>query len=215
VGISRPVHVGAIGTIGGKAICAKAIAVAALCVSLALAGTAAAATPVAPYDGQNPFRCITQRVGTGTAFPDPGADPFCVEFDKRSQNVTDLGIVDFLSKEPARVAAAALKCFYHQTDHWTGSVVQGQPPELWHWDGRYFFDKAKAVGGVSLSNVRFGGMSVDPRLLPGFPMQLWPYFGPGHGGVRLVNLGAAEPACAAKVDTAAEARRVYRQPPLY
>ena len=30
-----------------------------------------------------------------------------------------------------------------------------------------------------------------------------------------MNLGAAEPTCAAKVDTPAEARRVYRQPPLY
>jgi hypothetical protein len=156
-----------------------------------------------------------QRVGTGTSFPDPGADPFCVEFDKRSQNVTDLGVVDFLLNEPARVAAASTKCFYHQTDHWTGSVEQGQPPELWHWDGRYFFDKAKAVGGVSLTNLRLGGVTVDPRLLPGFPMQLWPYFGPGRGGARLVNLGVAEPTCAAKVDTPAEARRVYRQPPLY
>ena len=200
---------------GGKGLFTRVIALVALCAPLALASTASGATPVAPYDGQNPFRCQLQRVGTGTSFPDPGADPFCVEFDKRSQNVTDLGIVDFLLKEPARVAAASLKCFYHQTDHWTGSVVQGQPPELWHWDGRYFFDKAKAVGGVSLSNIRFGGMSVDPRLLPGFPMQLWPYFGPGHGGARLVNLGAAEPTCAAKVDTPAEARRVYRQPPLY
>jgi hypothetical protein len=207
--------VGARGTTGGKAIRAKAIAFAALCLCLTLAATASAATPVAPYDGQNPFRCKVQNVGTGTNFPDPDADPFCVEFNKRSQNVTDLGIVDFLLKEPARVAAASLKCFYHQTDHWTGSIVQGQPPELWHWDGRYFFDKAKAVGGVSLSNVRFGGVSIDPRTLPGFPMQLWPYFGPGGGGVRLVNLGAAEPLCAAKVDTPEEARRIYRQPPLY
>ena len=216
MGISRPVHVGAIGTTGGKAICAKAIAVAALCVSLALAATAAARYSRRPLRRPEPVPLHhVSDVGTGTASPTRAADPFCVEFDKRSQNVTDLGIVDFLAKEPARVAAAALKCFYHQTDHWTGSVVQGQPPELWHWDGRYFFDKAKAVGGVSLSNLRFGGMSVDPRLLPGFPMQLWPYFGPGHGGVRLVNLGAAEPTCAAKVDTPAEARRVYRQPPLY
>ena len=39
--------------------------------------------------------------------PHPEADPFCVEFDKRRQNVTELGVVDFLSKEPARVAAAS------------------------------------------------------------------------------------------------------------
>jgi hypothetical protein len=64
--------------------------------------TAAAAEPIAPYDGSNPFKCKTQDVGTGVGFGDPGADPFCVEFDKRQQNVTDLGIVDFLLLEPAR-----------------------------------------------------------------------------------------------------------------
>jgi hypothetical protein len=151
-------------------------------------------------------------VGTGTNFPDPGADPFCVEFNKRQQNVTDLGVVDFLLNEPARVAAASTKCFYYQVDHWTGSVVQGQPPELWHWDGRYFFDKARAVGGVFVDNLRIAGHTADPRLLPGFPPAYRPFFGPGRGGVRLVNIGAAEPSCAAKVDTPAEARRVYRTP---
>jgi hypothetical protein len=186
-----------------------------LVIALAAASPASAQTPVVPWDGTNPFRCQVQNVGTGVDFPDPDADPFCVEFDKTQQNITDFGLVEFLAMEPARVAAAVPKCFYFQHDHWTGSIVQGQPPELWHWDGRYFFDKAKAVGGVSLSNVRFGGVSIDPRTLPGFPMQLWPYFGPGRGGVRLVNLGAAEPLCAAKVDTPEEARRIYRQPPLY
>ena len=49
------------------------------------------AGPFAPWDGSNPFNCTIQNVGTGTDFPDPGADPFCVEFDKTQQNVTDLG----------------------------------------------------------------------------------------------------------------------------
>ena len=104
-----------------------------------------AATPVAPYDGSIPFRCKVQNVGTGVDFPNPDADPFCVEFDKTNQNVTDFGIVDFLLNEPARVAAAVPKCFYHQTDHWTGSIDQGGQPVLWHWDGRYFFDKADII----------------------------------------------------------------------
>ena len=47
-----------------------------------LSASAAAATPVVPWDGTNPFRCQLQNVGTGADFPDPGADPFCVEFDK-------------------------------------------------------------------------------------------------------------------------------------
>ena len=62
--------------------------------------------PTRPTTGDNPFNCELQQVGTGTDFPDPEADPFCVEFDKTQQNVTDFGLVDFLAKEPARVAAA-------------------------------------------------------------------------------------------------------------
>ena len=38
--------------------------------------------------GTNPFVCTLQQAGTGTDFPDPDADPFCVEFDKTHQNVT-------------------------------------------------------------------------------------------------------------------------------
>src|SRR6478736_5029419 len=75
--------------------------------SLALAATPASAQePSAPYDGSNPFNCEIQDVGTGTDFPHPEADPFCVEFDKTNQNVTDFGLVDFLSQEPDRTAQA-------------------------------------------------------------------------------------------------------------
>jgi hypothetical protein len=165
----------------------------ALVIVLAAAGPASAATPVVPWDGTNPFRCQNQNVGTGVDFPNPGADPFCVEFDKTQQNITDFGLVEFLAMEPARVAAAVPKCFYFQHDHWTGSIVQGQPPELWHWDGSYFFDKAQGIGGVYVSDLR----SV--------------LFGPVTGGVRLVSLGQVDPICAAKVDTPQERRRVYRR----
>ena len=172
------------------------------------ATTAGAATPIAPYDGSNPFKCNVQNVGTGVDYRDPDADPFCVEFDKTNQNITDFGIVDFLLNEPARVAAAAPKCFYHQTDHWTGSIVQGGQPTLWHWDGKYFFDKARGMGGVHVENFTIGGLVADPRLLPGFPPEFAPYFGPGEGGAY-VTLGAGDPNCAARVDTPSEARKVY------
>jgi hypothetical protein len=165
----------------------------ALVIALAAASPASAQTPVVPWDGTNPFRCQNQNVGTGVDFPDPGADPFCVEFDKTQQNITDFGLVEFLAMEPARVAAAVPKCFYFQHDHWTGSIVQGQPPELWHWDGSYFFDKAKGIGGVYVSDLR----SV--------------LFGPVTGGVRLVSLGSVDPLCAAKVDTPQERRSVYKR----
>jgi hypothetical protein len=185
----------------------------ALCATFLLASTAVAA-PIAPYDGSNPFRCKVQNVGTGTDFPDPGADPFCVEFDKTNQNVTDFGIVDFLLNEPARVAAAVPKCFYHQTDHWTGSIVQGGAPVLWHWDGSYFFDKARGMGGVHVENFTVAGLPADPRALPGFPPEYAAYFAPGGGGAYTDTV-ASEPDCAAKVDTAGEAKKVYRPGWLY
>jgi hypothetical protein len=177
---------------------------------LFVAAASATAAPIAPYDGTNPFKCKTQKLGTGVDYRNEDADPLCVEFDKTNQNVTDFGIVDFLLNEPARVATAVPKCFYHQTDHWTGSIVQGGQPVLWHWDGKYFFDKAKGMGGVHVENFTIGGFPADPRLLPGFPMELSPYFGPGQGGAY-VSLGAGEPTCAARVDTPAEARQVYRR----
>jgi hypothetical protein len=142
-------------------------------------------------------------------YPWPDDDPFCVTFDKTNQNVTDFGIVDFLLNEPARVAAAVPKCFYHQTDHWRGSIVQGGQPVLWNWRGRYFFDKARGMGGVRVEQFTIGGLAADPRLLPGFPPEFALYFGHGGGGAY-VSLGGGEPTCAARVDTPAEARRVYR-----
>jgi len=150
-----------------------------------------------PYDGSNPFDCVLQNVGFGTDFPDPDADPFCVEFDKRRQNFTELGIVDFLSQEPARVAAAGPKCFYYQHDHWTSSVVQddGQT-ELYSWDGSYYFDKARGTGGVYVENFTFNNQTGDPRVVPGFPEEWKPAFGPGRGGIQFADGGVeADPSC--------------------
>ena len=123
--------------------------------------------------------------------------------------MTDFGLVEFLLLEPARVSAAVPKCFYHQTDHWTGSVVQGAGPELWNWEGRYFFDKARGMGGVYVQNFRIGGVPADPRALPGFPPEYQAYFGPGGGGAYTDTV-AAEPECAASVDTPQEVKKVYR-----
>jgi hypothetical protein len=176
------------------------------------AATTATAEPIAPYDGANPFKCKLQKLGTGTEYKKPNADPLCVEFDKTNQNVTELGVVDFLLNEPARVAAAVPKCFYYQLDHWTGTIEQGGQPVLWHWDGMYFFDKAKGLGGAHVENLTIGGMPADPSLLPGFPTEFSPYFGAAEGGAY-ATLGAGTPECIAKVDTTAEARNVYRRQP--
>lgn len=186
--------------------------VAALALALGAAAPASAQEPLGPYDGQNPFRCQLQDVGTGTEFPDPDADPFCVRFDKTSQNVTEFGLADFLANEPARVAAAAPKCFYYQRDHWTGSVVQGEPPELWHWVGSYFFDKAKGVGGVHVRDFRVGGVPFDAS--PYAPPEYQPYLAPGGGGgVRVLLESEPDPTCAARVDTPEERQAIYRDEP--
>jgi hypothetical protein len=173
-------------------------------------------TPFAPWDGSNPFNCVLQDAGTGTTVPDPGADPFCVEFDKTQQNVTDFGIADFLANEPGRVAAASPKCFYYQSDHWTGSAVQGGA-ELWHWDGQYFFDKAYAVGGVNVQNFRIGGQPASPSDYGQVPPEYEPYFDQSGGGSYTIGNVPADPACLALVDTDAERAQIYvngTPPPL-
>lgn len=176
--------------------------------ALLAAPPAIAQQPFAPYDGDIPFNCELQYVGTGTAFPHPEADPFCVEFDKTNQNVTGFGIVEFTAQEPARVAAASSKCFYFQRDHWTGSVVQGSAPETWHWDGDYWYDRARGVGGVSVKNFRVGGQPQDAT--PYVPEGYRPYFDEGGGGGVMLNMGTApSPDCIAKVDTPEERDRIY------
>jgi hypothetical protein len=162
-----------------------------------------AADPVTGYDGSIPFDCALQQLGTGTDFPHPDADPFCVEYDKRHQNVTELGVVQFLSQEPARFAAAGPKCWYFQRDHWVGSVVQDDgTTQTYKWDGSYFFDKARGVGGVYVENFSVNGQTGDPRTLPGFPEEWKPYFGPGRGGVQTADTVRVDPRCVARAKAA-------------
>jgi len=167
--------------------------------ALALPTTAHAQTELAPYDGTVPFDCVLQQAGTEAEFPDPGADPFCVEYDKRHQNVTEGGVVQFLALEPARVAQASPKCFYFQRDHWRGSLVQDvEATETYNWDGSYFFDKARGVGGVYVENFTFNNQTGDPSQLPGFPAEYDPYFGPGRGGVQTRGQVPVDPRCVAR-----------------
>jgi hypothetical protein len=169
-----------------------------LAVLLAVAPGAAAQSPVEPWDGANPFECVLQQLGTGTDYPFPDADPFCVEFDKTNQNVTEAGIVQFLSLEPARVAAASPKCFYFQRDHWRASLLPNQPPYLYEWDGSYFFDKARGRGGVYVENFRVAGQTGDPTTVPGFPEEWKPHFSEGRGGIQSADSVQADPSCATR-----------------
>ncbi len=184
---------------------------------LALPGAAAAQDspypegPLAPWDGANPFQCENQDVGTGIAFPDPGDDPFCVEFDKTQQNLTDLGLLAFLANEPARLAQAVGKCFYFQHDHWTGSIVQGEAPELWHWDGSYVIDRGTGAIGANLQNLRILGAPASPSAYFPIPPEYAGFFDQdGIGGILVFGQIPIDPICAAKVDTPEERDAVYR-----
>lgn len=176
-----------------------------------VAAAPADAVSLDPYDGEKPFRCRFQVVGTGVAFPDPAADPFCVRYDKRNQDVAGLGVVDFLSNEPARFAAATGKCFYHQRDWWRGSIDTEGELEAYHWKGSYFFDLAAGLGGVFVKRVRLVGNGGDPGYVEQVPEALRDFLHATGGGGLIRFQMPADPNCAARVDTPAEQQAVYRR----
>ena len=162
------------------------------------------------WNGVNPFKCELQQAGLQPTGPHPDADPYCVDFDKRHQSVADGGVVQFLSLEPARVAAATPKCFYFQSDHWRGSVVQDDgSTKTYEWDGHYFFNKATGDGGAWVTNFNINGKTGDPSTIPGFPPDYAKYFGPGTGGAITHDEIPADPTCMAK----AAKNSPYAQPP--
>lgn len=181
---------------------AAALAGVAATVLAALGPAPAGAVELVGYDGSNPFACKIQNVGSGTSFSDPRADPFCVEYDKTHQNVTELGVVDFLLNEPARTAAVKDKCFYFQTDHWYSSVIQSdQETAIYNWDGSYYYDKARGMGGAFVKNFEINNSSANPTAMPGFPPEWKPYFGYGRGGVQATDSVPVDPNCVAYART--------------
>jgi hypothetical protein len=178
----------------------RRVAIAALVALAALAVSATGASaPPSPWDGVNPFACELQQAGFGSTVAHPGADPFCIEFDKRHQSVADLGVVDFLAHEPARVALASDKCFYFQSDHWRGSIVQDDgSTKTYEWDGHYFFNKATGDGGVWVTNFSLNGRTYDPSTIPGMPADYARHFGPGTGGMITHDEFPADPSCVQK-----------------
>jgi hypothetical protein len=182
---------------------------AALLVAVVLAvcavGAGAESAPPTAWDGVNPFRCTAQNAGLGTEVPDPAADPYCVEFDKTQQNLSELGVVDFLLNEPARVAAALDKCFYFQSDHWRGSVVQDDgATKTYEFDGHYFFDLAKGDGGAWVTNLNVNGNTFDPSTIPGIPPDVAAQLGPGTGGIITHNDVPVLPNCVLRANEAAD-----------
>ena len=182
---------------------------------VALLPLATPATRTTGWGGENPFACELQQAGFEPTAPggDPAADPYCVEFDKRRQNVTGLGLADFLSKEPARLAAAVPKCFYFQSDHWRASVVQDDgATKLYEWDGHYFFDKARGEGGVWVTNFNVNGRTADPGATPGVPPEYAEHLGPGTGGVRMID-GSGEAAPRGAQRAREDPGAIYAPPP--
>src|SRR3954447_10549000 len=184
--------------------------VAALTLAITAFPAGGASAPPSPWDGVNPYQCELQQAGMGAEVKHPDADPFCIEFDKRHQNVSELGVVDFLSKEPARTALAVNKCFYFQSDHWRGSVVQDDgSTKTYEWDGHYFFNKATGDGGVWVTNFNINGHTYDPSQLPGMPAEYARHFGPGTGGMITHNEVQTDPSCVQQ----AQAKPPYAPPP--
>src|SRR4051794_30402390 len=181
----------------GSSRMTRLVLTAALALALAVPAAAGASQPPTGWDGTNPYRCTLQNAGFQPTGPDPAADPYCVDFDKRHQSVADGGVVAFLSLEPARVAAATDKCFYFQSDHWRGSVVQEDgSTKTYEWDGHYFFDKARGEGGVWVTNFNVNGQTGDPSQVPGVPPDIAEHFGNGTGGVITRDNFEADPTCA-------------------
>lgn len=191
--------------LGGRHLLAVALAAVAL-----VAATPAGAASLDPYDGKRPFRCKIQAVGTGVDFPDPAADPFCVRYNKRNQNLAEFGVIDFLANEPARVAAALGKCFYFQRDRWRGSVDTEGEIETYNWKGAYFFDLAAGGGGAFVKRVRLLGNGGDPGYVEQVPEPFRDFLHPTGGGGMISFQIPADPRCAAQVDTPAEQAAVYR-----
>lgn len=181
----------------GSAVRIATLVAAAVACTLAVnAARASALSAPTPWNGVKPFACTIQNAGQGTTVPDPDADPYCVRFDKTNQNVTQLGLVTFLTMEPARVAAAVPKCRYFQEDHWRGSIIQSNGQTvLYSFYGHYFFNKATGDGGVWVKDFTVAGRTFDPRTLPGFPPQYDRYFGPGTGGFITHDDVPADPSC--------------------
>jgi hypothetical protein len=123
---------------------------------------APAAGQVQTWDGSNPFTCTLQN---GDAPQDPGADPFCAEYDHSVSDPAtgEAQLIALLSGGPNQLAAASTKCFTYRVDHWTSTL----PPS--EFDTAIFFNKATGTGGSALTKATIGGL---PAPVPGLPSDV-------------------------------------------
>jgi hypothetical protein len=133
----------------------------ALVPALAVPSARVAASPGAmPYRPPT-FHCAAvHHYGNGVA-PNPATlhdDPLCVVYNKRDITVDNGGAIRFLRAEPARFAVAG-KCQYWQRDHWRIRIDRGMHP-LVRWDGSYWWDLKKGLGGAIFRHFRVAGQPV-------------------------------------------------------
>jgi hypothetical protein len=178
----------------------------AIAVPAAAAGASSGARPsrvAAPAPYRDPdFRCHVQHYGNGQP-PDPArakVTPLCVDYNKRDITVDNGGALRFLAAEPARFAVAG-KCEYWQQDHWRVRLDRGFVP-LVQWDGSYWWDLDRGLGGAILRHFRIAGQPVGVEqaaalvavVAPGLAKFIRRYgAGPDGGGGVTVTLPASLP----------------------
>jgi hypothetical protein len=172
------------------------------------AAVAGAPAPPAPY--RDPWfakKCRVHhfreaQVPKLDAYPD---DPLCVDYVKRDITVDNGGAVRFAEAEPFRFAIAGKPCRYWQTDHWSIQVDRAYGAIV-RWDGSYWWDKGRGVGGALMRNFRVAGQPAGPwqaaaaieTVSPPLAAAIRQYAaGPGGGGGVYFTLPGGQPGCPA------------------
>src|SRR5437660_5083267 len=179
-------------------------------VTAAAVAAAAAPAPPEPYTPP-PFaqRCHFRHFGEGVAPPATGYrdDPLCVDYAKRDITVDNGGAVRFLAAEPARFAIATKPCRYWQVDHWSVQLDRGFTAIV-RWDGSYWWDRGRGIGGVLMSHFRVAGQptgadqaaaavaTVSPTIA-GY-IRAYGKGAHGAGGGSTFSVGGGDPTCANK-----------------
>jgi hypothetical protein len=175
-------------------------------VGIAAVAAAASADPAAPYQPP-PFakKCHVRHfheaaVPPATGYPD---DPLCVDYAKRDITVDNGGAAGFAYAEPFRFAIAGKPCRYWQQDHWSVQIDRAYSAIV-RWDGSYWFDKGRGIGGVLLHNFTVMGQPAGPyqaaaavaTVSPAIADQIRSYGGgPRGGGGMSFSLGGGQPGC--------------------
>ena len=176
---------------------------------VAAAATAAAAAPAPPAPYTDPpfaHRCHFRHFGEGVAPPPAGYkdDPLCVDYAKRDITVDNGGAVRFAAAEPARFAIATKPCRYWQVDHWSIQVDRGFTAVV-RWDGSYWWDRGRGIGGARLANFRIAGQPAGAdqaaaavaTVSPTMAAYIRAYGRGAHGagGGSTFSLGGSDPTC--------------------